>query len=441
MTQKTVNISSKAFCRNAMLIEDHAPADYAGRPILYSVKNTDRLASESSRARRIFLNKPDDKCSRDFTAYFKSSSKSGDPNYVASHTSPISLTRQNVVPTFAMSQSVRWNPYIEASSIEDVTHVERDPFHSRCRCTNCSTRNCPARISSSSTVRSGSIRNNIMTFADIYTMTPKCTDTACGSSIVPFFRVSEASASHCEIAVKDTHGNMYFDQPSNHIRCQPIPILKSTSRRCQDYIDTNTVENNYTECDHTTGRYQIPERDIYCHEPSRVSSIKSFFRSGRKKKERTNEEYHSKNRRIIYNEGISDVIADRCLTTPVRVPSEADERRPRGRACMRGRNGVNYCNEEENQIPHSQMANSRYHKNCKPKNTIFFYDNKEVCHIIPPPPKIRPKKAEYSEHLYQMPTCIKLPRKVLTSDVNIESYIDPKCKHRLGGALSNRWKQ
>lgn len=408
--------------------EDHSAALCENRPTLYSVRNTDRLAEESSRARRKVVTTSTSSHPREFTAYFQSSPK-GTPTYAASHTFP-EPEAGRMVPAYPMVQSLRWHPYVETSSIEDLSYTDQEPGRN-CRCANCTRKSSPknSRLSSSSTLRFGLNRNNIMTFTDVYTMTPRVTDAGCGSSIVSTTRVSGVSAKS-SVAVRDTQASTDNEQVRHPPACCPTLILKDTRRLCP-YNDLNPNGTYCSEeCD-TPRTYSGRERDVLddCDVPPRVSSIRSFFRSRRKKKEPVSEEYtrSNTNGKLIYNEGISDRALRRCPLLPCAVPSDEDMGESNGAATARSKVALRLYEDEGHQIPHSHRYNvSRYHRNCKhSRSKVYMHDDGLMFRTIPESPRIPPKRVVYKsiKNSYRSPS-IKLPKKVLTSDMNIEEYVD-----------------
>lgn len=431
MNQKAVNFSKKY--RRSRIAE--SSENSIRRPTLFSVKDSEQLAMESSRARLIQqLTKSDKALPRDFAAYFHGPTKNSDPAYgVTSHHTREPLPRRRVViPTFPCTQSLRWNPYVETSSIEEEpdtpdlrSNMRQDlrPYQKpdpdlrpedpkfNCRCETCARQKCPSRTPSSSAIRPV-FRDNIMTFCNKYTMTPRLNEVGCGCTPAPSTRVSDMSVTASDIAVKDTQASMQIHRLYSPEQC-PASILKNNGENYEDYpsySQSHCCEHAYQPA---INYRQEPERDMEEEPiaPSKISSIKSFFKC-KKKKDCANP------RRMIYNEGISDLVANNFPVTPVRVPSPTNLKKECSKASVKSR-----CCLIEG-IPFSHRSDSRYHHNCKKSNSRSFYgDSDDVRHLITSPDIIRKTYASKPVKCHKIPN-IRMPKRVLMSERDIESYID-----------------
>lgn len=400
------------------------------RPVVHSSEDVKRIIGESARARLIsqIVGAPDDYLARDFAASFQSATRDTDPpQFMTSHDTRPELRRHTTIPTYpSLVQSLRWNPYVQTSSAENsLTNLVEEKPKFNCRCESCSVKNCPSRVSSSGTVKPGVFKDNIMTFSDRFTMTPRLIDAYCGvcTPIPATPKVSDVCVPP-DVAVRDTETVTHFPMTYHHQSCTPMPILKRP--------DYGQHACTYGYCGHDSGHIPVGFRqeavrdtDIsedYC-EPIKPKSLKNFFKFKKKHVDQPLfvPEY---GRKMIYNEGISDKVANNCPILPLRVPSPISIKRESSKASVKSKNRC-YIDTEDS-IPYAHKSESRYHYSCKKPNlrpSYHYSDADEVRHVVESPKVVRKTYTSIPVRPYRSPS-ISLPRKVLTSEADIESYID-----------------
>ncbi|XP_028166647.1 uncharacterized protein LOC114357299 [Ostrinia furnacalis] len=403
------------------------------RPVLHSSEDVKRMVEESSRARLIsqIVAAPEDYLSRDFAASFKCATRDTDPpQFATSHKSRPEPRRRTTIPTYpSLVQSLRWSPYVEVSSPESShTNLLEEHPKFNCKCESCSVKNCPSRVSSVGTLKPVAFKDNIMTFSDRCTMTPRLNDACCGvcTPIPTTPKMSDVCVPP-EIAVRDTETVTHFPNMYTNESCAPIPILKRP--------EYSQPACTYGYCGHATGHVPVGIRqeavrdtDIgedYC-EPIKPKSLKNFFKF--KKKHEQPHCMPEYGRAVIYNEGISDMVANKCTIPipPIRVPSPVAINRESSKVSVRSKTRCYLDNDDG--IPYAHRSESRYHHSCKKPNLRPSYhccDADEVRHLVESPKIVRKTFTSTSRpaRSYRVPS-ISLPRKVLTSEADIESYID-----------------
>lgn len=407
---------------------EHVADDYEEwkRPALHSSEEVKRMVENSCRAKLIsqIVGAPDNYLTRDFTSSFQSASRDTDPpQFTTSHKIRSEPKRRPTIPTYpSLVHSLRWSPYVEMSSVNNSqTNLLEDKPRYNCRCESCSIKNCPSRVSSN-TSKPTSFRDNIMTFSDRCTMTPKLNDACCGvCTPVPATPRTSDVCVPPDVAVRDTETVTQF--PMYYQQCAPIPILKKP-----DY-DTSCT---YGYCGHATGHVPaeirqeaVRDTDIgedYC-EPIKPKSLKAFFKFKKKPDLEGPHCMAEYGRKVIYNEGISDLAANNCYRKPIRIPSPMNISRDYSKTSVKSKN--KYCPDNTDNIPFAHRTESRYHQSCKKSNIKPVYhitDPDEVKHVVESPRIIRKTFTSRPMRQYRAPS-IRLPRKVLTSEAHIDSYI------------------
>lgn len=414
MTHKQVK-----FCKSKRsrilkhLFEEYERGNEPKRAILLSYDDVDRMAVESARARLIshLVSKSDDHCPREFASYYRGPTRYVDPPYsVTSHTSSRSSRLSTpkihkIIPAYpSFIQNPRWCPYSgppsEQNSETDVTMDQKY----NCKCGNCTSRTCPARRPNPC-----SHKANIMTFCDRYTMT----DTCCGhSSRIPSTRKCSDILVPCTtstVAVRCAQDKLQVHEMYSR-KCPPVPILKKC---CPGPVHYDCSQKRLISDDFE----DEVVRDV---EPSKPKYLKCSIDC------KDDEVVTRKN---IYNEGISDTIADKFPLGPKKATPAPDcSRTSMSSKCYE-------CNDD-NFIPHSHRSESKYHYHCtNPPECEYVRDDNLQCTrrsvVVPSPKFICKAYANPCRRCKQLPRCIKLPKKVLTSERVIESCVEKHSKYSM----------
>lgn len=311
-----------------------------------------------------------------------------------------------VFPTFM--KRLRKNPYIECNSagksqesieFNDYTRSNYNKYSDgqnesshNCRCEFCNRQRCPSKLTST-TLRAGIFKDNIMTFSEKFTMTPNLLDTGCGSTHVAKAKVADVSVTASNIAVRETQ---------IYSQCAPIPILKKP-------YDLKRKDTQVSV------RYE-PEKDFHDDiDVVKSKSIRSFFKSKKK---------HQCSRRNIDNEGICDIITNQSPKRTPRAVSPRNEKQKSKDPVISHR-----CPEHETYIPFSHRNDSKYHASCKNSRVDIQYDSEDIKHLVANPEVFR-RTCKNKPAQYQRIPSIKLPRKVLASEQDIDSYIESRYMYK-----------
>ncbi|KAJ0175881.1 hypothetical protein K1T71_009040 [Dendrolimus kikuchii] len=371
-----------------------------------------KMFEEGSRSQMIqeIVYRPAELATREFTSYYREPGLQTEPKCgIISYSSNSHKNHPDIsaYPTFM--NSLKWNPYIETTSARNSqsdfqeptkfsNHIKNNSKHSKelketkynCRCDSCNGRHCPSKLSST-TLRANIFKDNIMTFSEKFTMTPKLCDAGCGSLHIAKNKVSDVSVTASNVAVRETQ---------IYSQCTPLPILKKP----YDLKKKDTQVSVGYE----------PERDTFTDDIDVVKSksIRSFFKSRKK---------HETPRRNVYNEGISDVVVNQRPRTVSRVASPINVKQGSKATVINHR-----YPEHENYIPFSHRNDSKYHDSCKSSTLdVRYNDSDDIKRLIANPQVFRRTYTNKPLKYYRSPP-IKLPRKVLTSEQDIDSYIDKK---------------
>ncbi|XP_059055553.1 uncharacterized protein LOC131849489 [Achroia grisella] len=415
-------------------VEGHGRTN-SNRRLEYNYKHTNMIASEQSRAQLIsqIIGSPERNLTNEFASYFHQPVSKSEPTYLlTSHKVEPRLRNsgKGIVPPIpaypSMVHSLRWSPYIEVSSAEDTQAEavdERRKFI--CRCENCTMKSCPSKLSS---VKSGIFKDNIMTFRNQYTMTPKLNDACCGvCTPISTPKMSNVSVTASDIAVRDTQ---------TLTQIQEDHAFQKPNMQRSKYIDPACKD--YGPC-HTYLDEAVRDTDIGndYHEYDQPDLQKMTFTT--KKKLSTNQphEQYDNSRKVLYNEGISDSIANNYAKVPIRAPSPANLTDGYSRVSVVSK----HCDKSEDKIPFCHRHESKYHYSCKGTSSNNFYydsDMEEVRHLIASPTIIRRTCTGQRQRLRT--PLIMLPKKLLTSEPDIESYIDKSSQETVLPAL-NKYKK
>jgi hypothetical protein len=388
------------------------------RPVIASSPDVQRILDESRRVRLItqIVSSPED-FPNEFASNFLGATKGTVPAHIlTSHSKPNAIDCKVTVPTYPLVQSLRWNPYIAMSSPNNsITDITEDKQYN-CRCETCAVKKCPSKINSQYSKPCG-FKDNIMTFSDRYTMTPRLNDVCCG--VCTPVRCTPTTSEAC-IAVRDTETETHLPITCPQQNCSPIPILKMPER--------SQPPCPYNYCGHAPGHApmgirQEAVRDIdmgedYC-EVVKPKSLKVFLKSKKKCKESSNCVVSDRGRRIIYNEGISDDVAN-SYHAPVIRPSYVNVNKDCSRSSLKSPCSV----DRDDLIPFSHRSQSRYHHSCKKPNLRSFHCTSEADDVrcLMDTPRVVRKNKFPVKHCKAPNIC--LPRKVLTSELDIDAYME-----------------
>lgn len=394
------------------------------RALLPSSNDVERMALESSRAQ---VNRRLNAGPKEFGSCYRTNPKYAEPPFsITSHTERkpkvVKVSQMSAFPSLV--SEIRFSDHSDNTTpTSSQTDVNKERKFT-CRCEHCSKPRCPAkiRITEKKTV----FKDNVMTFSDRCTMTPKMVNNDCGyteSSIkvecgISPFRIRD-------VAVRDTDERT--SSPERMCR-PPTPILR---RPCSPPMDHNYDQRRPCAYSEESDNHECePE----CSVPKlrQLRSLKRFFMPKDSSREHsgTNSPTRFKN---IYNEGISDVIASRL---PASCNQDQDSVLPDpipdcSRTCL-----MSKCPEAMhdmgNYIPFSHRHNSKYHSHCKIPNDheCSVSDRQDVG----PCPKAERKICRRTPIAPCRTPYVRLPRKVLASERDIEGFIYKtqcnKCKKR-----------
>lgn len=411
---------------------EHEQYELDNRPSLFSSQDMSHMAVQNRRARLISSIVGKVHPSREFAAnFYGMAMHTKSPFLFTSHENLEScIPKGNAVyPTYPslVQQTLRWNPTVESSSISQ-SDLDESRYH--CLCAECTTSTCPSRKSSSSALRQSIFRDNIMTFNNQCTMTTRVNDACCGicRGVPPLLSTHDAAVAVCYSV--DKPDDLEYDVESCSLKC-PIPILKKQdnfSKWCQERDWCNE------KCD--LEHEAVRDTDTADYEMCVFKNTKCNTTKPRDRSENRNADMHVKPiRKMLYNEGISDEVASNCLHPPPPSCSLPRPYSPRPTTtCNHLPASPKYYDEFEEQetyIPYSHRS-SKYHHDCKrTPSTIYMMDSKlydrrpdldEIGHLMNCSGSV--KKALTKKYMTTSNNqCIQLPKRVLTSEKDIEAFI------------------
>lgn len=416
------NKNLRKFCQ---IVDEYERPINGNRVVVHSIEDVKRLASESFRARLMsqIINGVDSQ--KEFPSYYSAPSPIFElPHSLLSHTlaMPTHPKHDPVTMYPSITQDLRWSPYVETTTMSQTDTALK------CRCDKCRTANCPNKISSVSNKSPNQFKDNIVTYTNQQTMTTTLVDASCGPNTYSYIPLTyspetiDAAVTASDIAVRD---------PGDRIcvpfsKCPAVPILKNKSKAIMYKGCADPDRCWERECQMRFDHRHKPERDIdnsevYC-DPSSMKSMKCLKPKKKKSCGQTANTYPpcDRNRKILYNEGISDTIP---TCSPTRTPcSEADSEC--GRTFF---NRWNSCIDDEEVIPYSHKK-SKYHQDCKkshnsPSKHCELRQPPELKPLFNCPPVIRRQYTRRPSQSTYRSQCINLPRKMLTSEKDIEAFI------------------
>ncbi|CAG9579120.1 unnamed protein product [Danaus chrysippus] len=400
---------------------EHHSDDRPRRSLLLSCEDVERMAVESSRARLMMqlVSEPNE-TSREFGSYFSNCrglKDESDPFHtMTSHTSTIPIPKR-IIPTYpSMVQAIRWCPKIERSkstySADSMTDSGDDDANFKCRCRKCKMRHCRGKVNSNSKPKC--FKDNIVIFTDNSTMTPHVQDTGCGSHspIAPTSATSDVSIGTSEsIPIEHDFSQTY--------RAAPIPILKKpqVNRTMRESVrDTKIMIPKKP-----TKIFKKRSEGLICPNNSDESS---GFEYGRK---------------VIYNEGISDSLksGQSRRSTPTRSPARTPSRTPtrtptRVQSPVRVKRNESKSSvgskvaDKEATIPFAHRERSRYHSDCRHSiSKTYRCEIDDHLQGTKSPKDFRKTVTSDASRRSPSPP-IQLPKRVLTSERDIEAFVDKR---------------
>ncbi|KAJ2950315.1 hypothetical protein O0L34_g11681 [Tuta absoluta] len=391
----------------------------------------------------------------EYTSYFNGRTCDNVPSSLTSHKASGSRL-SSTFPFFSTyQQSVTW----------DTTQLRITDHDYDSRCIDSQSSRCPETISRHSCDPTDDInfrfKNNIMTFCDQHTMTSKVNDVSCGICLgVGYLETKHKGIETSRAAEKPDNGRTSpitrrktcnispepscFRKPCN-VPPEPacsrfVPPLtkrvrhhkpKRGRRRTAVFQDCGT--HGYG-CQEAAVRDTDPMMDC-CYEPLEENDNCRYPPIEVEIDENCSRHCHDQlgsrpfcGRKTLYNEGISDDIANNLpFRVRQRCPSAQRLFKPSSNCSM----GI------DNWIPYSHRGSSRYHSECKKPPEVQYRGDCAPgdCHLPPEYFHHRPGKKCVSK---RPDTCVysystQLPRKLLTSEKNIDSYIMSKAHYDDGG--------
>lgn len=394
------------------------------RPMLSSSKDLSQMAIESSKARMAkrqisqFGDFNSNDCrneSNEFGSSYRATFRYG-PFSITSHTNREFTSKTKKLQSF-VSQ-------VQNCARVDVTTSQSSPSETgnkstfTCKCKTCTNSRCPSKLYNKKQIV---FDGKVQTFCDGITMTSKLVDAECGE--VPLCSKTDCGVNTTILTTIETDESTQVHEP---IYCRPITVTeKSTSslqfeyayKRAKPEIYDQTVPKESIGC-------QCAASNVKREEPRQ--SVQCFYRRNEPMSMESNDKETTSGVKNQYNKGISDDFVDQGTDSCMLIRKQ----KPRYReSCI-----------SRPHIPFSHRHYSKYHHNCKhPKE--FQYDNKEddmpVRHCEDLCPKHARKLCGRRCPPIRMMPSIRLPKRVLTSDRNIDDFVNksrcyPKCKNTFG---------
>lgn len=259
--------------------------------------------------------------------------------------------------------------------------------------------------------------DKIVTFCNRCTMTPRLNDVSCGSSkcVFPLLITTEMGTS-----------STILNTPQPSKSCRQNSILKKP--QCDTYEDLSCFAKTWL--DHKS----LPScvDDSNCNgrtKPTKCYPRSAYLQSLNNNMITCKVETDASKRKMLYNEGISDDVAKQLCVMHKKHPPTYDFHQ---RTCSRlSIGGKCYRDSSDNYIPYSHNINSKYHLNCKKelplmrkRSYVLRGVTNDECHTL----KLEPLmlKRDSAGVCLTRSRCISLPKKLLTSEKNIEAFLKPK---------------
>ncbi|XP_028041937.1 uncharacterized protein LOC114251754 [Bombyx mandarina] len=355
------------------------------------------MNNTNARARIIneIFHAPEEPCYNDFSCYFLGSQNYAEPKYSVTSQRVSFETKPDEPPSFHIDSK----PHILFS--ENVQTNLHEAKHYNCKCENCRRDKCPSK---SARLQK---KDNIMQFSDKSTMTSVVKDADCCCNFGKM-------CNRPDVTNPTSNTGSKIDNLKCLERRCPRTILKNDmSYKCAGRICRTFIDD------------QIAERDTIDDKEHKIDSQQDL-------QEKFPSEEVLDQRRTLYNEGISDQIANQFPIAPQRLPSPICVNPEQNRMPVKKYNPK--CSIVSKGIPFSHKFQSKYHETCKNTsksriNTDF--DSEDIKCLVASPDIVKNGMLKSARPL-RLPS-IKLPRRVLTSERDIELYIDsfhPKSRKR-----------
>lgn len=403
----------------------------------------EKLVEHCDRSRHTYPNNAPN--SREFASWFRRPIKNIQPDcLITSHQSkPQMLSFQsktgaypfyskNRIPSHPMYPSlvdptVKWNANMPTSFVSVDDSQEDDQHDDYCWCPSCTKARHRVGLSldyqslkmspSPTFDRPVFFRDNIVTFCNQHTMTPRLNDVSCGSSkcAIPVLFTAEVGTSGPDL-----------NAPQSSKTCRQNSILKKS--KCDTYQDVTCFAKAWLDhklslsCDDDDGSNGKAKPTKCCPRPVCLLNDDTL----------TNEQEPDANRKMLYNEGISDDVAKEfCVMHRKHSPkNDLSQRIGSSRLSVGAKC---YRNSSDNYIPYSHNINSKYHQNCKKevqplmrkRSCVFHGFRDDECRTLEIEPLVL--KNTSAGACTTRSRCISLPKKLLTSEKNIEAFLNPKC--------------
>ncbi|XP_053612732.1 uncharacterized protein LOC128676574 isoform X2 [Plodia interpunctella] len=361
------------------------------KSLLFSSNDLSRMAEQSSRARLMKqVVGTDDLLHETFEKPFYSKN--------AETENEVTECKEYVtgITVYPSRVGLRWNPCVEVSSGEDIPiHLEPQKSKNHCNCANCTSKHCPSKHSFGFS-RTG-FRDNIMKFSDKTTMTPKLNHASCNArtpSVSP--KPSSASVSGSQSSYNTA---CYYPPPPPTMT--PHPSFKKPKGVLR--VPCYDPEPYYDEVEKDTDVYEnctyVKKLNRHCISNYPNLKLESI-----------------KGKRNLYNEGISDKVAEQYPVTPPQCP----HRVMFGAKSFCGNMCPNCC--------------------CMPPTTKgsrpVYYDlePEEMQNFVAIPRVVLDRYVAPIGRAHRAPSII-LPKKMLTSERDIEMFVmeqKAKRKHKKG---------
>ncbi|CAH2108712.1 unnamed protein product [Euphydryas editha] len=406
MTQKqskryyNLNGKSASDRCNIIIKNDTDGGERSRRPILFSSENVERMAVESSRARLIMqlLSEPNE--SSEKTSQYcrnKSVVKSINNETITTPSRaakfPASNRNFTTYPTL-VQQCLRWSPSIETYSEDSQTDTSCEGRF-KCKCHRCKMNKCLACRQKDT--YQYTFKDNIVKFSDMSTMTRHVTDSGCGTCT----SASTTDNSNVSIPPDFNINDVFRVQTSQTDTIIPTPILKTPDNK-------NNFDHILRKDMGYQGRADLGNTTTVCNDYDNL--LKYYTKP---LKNRSNFEDSG---RVLFNEGTDGSITNNTLPdfslSARRIKSQAkfnNCHRPHRTNKRLGKKTV---------IPYNHQTNSKYHYDCKESNNIYNAKNQEDLNYLAISPMMKPAR-------HDTPS-IRLPKRVLTSERNIEAFLDKR---------------
>lgn len=404
----------------------------------------EKLVDHCDHSRHTYLdNVPN---SREFTSWFRKPTKNLQPDcLITSHQSNTQFQTfrlktgaqpfyaKNRLPSLPIYPSlvdptVKWNANMPSCFVSVDDSQVNDQHDDQCWCETCTKARYRAglgldvnslQISPSPVFgRPVFFHDNIVTFCNQHTMTPRLNDVSCGSSksVVPPLITTQVGPSGTDL-----------NRPQSSKSCRQNSILKKP--QCDTYQDLSCFSKAWLDhkvtvsCDDDDCLVEKAKPTKCCPRSVCLLSLNDDTKTCKLEPDG--------NRKMLYNEGISDDVAKKlCVMHKKHSPTNnyqimCSSRLSIGSRCFR--------NSSDNYIPYSHILNSKYHQNCKkeveplvPKRSCVFHGFRDdECRNLELEPLVLKKTSAGA--CAARSRCISLPKKLLTSEKNIEAFLKPKC--------------